>query len=112
MDIGFVSSKPRFQPEASDREHIQGQGGAHVLIRVPASKQDPPLNTIKEAAHVAAKLSKAASGTKVRVVYTQCRHVKKVAKEKPGLVRYENERTLEVDTAAPMPKCMKQLFQQ
>ncbi|MGH9552873.1 MAG: NFACT RNA binding domain-containing protein, partial [Terriglobales bacterium] len=92
--------------------HIQGQGGAHVLIRVPASKQEPPLNTIKEAAQVAARLSKAASGSKVRVVYTQCRFVKKIAKDKPGVVSYENERTLEVDTAAPMPKCMKQLFQQ
>lgn len=91
--------------------HILGQGGAHVLIRVPASKQDPPLNTIKEAAQIAARLSKAAAGTKVRVVYTQCKFVRKVAKEKPGVVRYENEKTLEVDTGAPMPKCMKQLFQ-
>jgi len=92
--------------------HIQGQGGAHVLIRVPASKQDPPMTTLKEAAQVAARMSKAASGTKVRVVYTQCRYVKKIAKDKPGLVRYENERTLEVDTGGPMPTCMKQLFQQ
>jgi predicted ribosome quality control (RQC) complex YloA/Tae2 family protein len=89
--------------------HILGQSGAHVLIRVPASKQEPPLNTIKEAAQVAARLSKATSG-KVRVVYTQCKHVKKISKEKPGVVRYENEKTIDIDTAAPMPKCMKQLF--
>jgi hypothetical protein len=38
--------------------------------------------------------------------------VKKVSKEKPGVVRYENERTIEIDTGVPMPKCMKQLFQQ
>ncbi|HEY9778462.1 MAG TPA: NFACT RNA binding domain-containing protein [Planktothrix sp.] len=92
--------------------HIQGQGGAHVLIRVPASKQEPPLNTIREAAQVAARLSKAAAGSKQRVVYTQCKYVKKVSKEKPGVVRYENERTIEIDTGVPMPKCMKQLFQQ
>jgi predicted ribosome quality control (RQC) complex YloA/Tae2 family protein len=90
--------------------HVLGQGGAHVLIRVPASKQEPPLNTIKEAAQVAARLSKASTGSKVRVVYTQCKHVKKLGKDKPGLVRYENERTLEIDTSAPMPKCMKTLF--
>lgn len=90
--------------------HVLGQGGAHVLIRVPASKQDPPLTTIKEAAQVAARLSKAATGSKVRVVYTQCKHVKKLGKDKPGLVRYENEKTLEIDTSAPMPKCMKTLF--
>ena len=92
--------------------HIQGQGGAHVLVRVPASKQDPPMTTLKEAATVAAKLSKASTGSKVRVVYTQCRYVKKIPNEKPGMVRYENERTIEIDTAAPMPQCMKQLFQQ
>jgi len=90
--------------------HILGQGGAHVLIRVPASKQEPPLNTIKEAAQAAARLSKAASGAKVRVVYTQCKNVKKISKENPGVVRYENEKTIEIDTAAPMPKCMRQLF--
>ena len=90
--------------------HILGQGGAHVLIKVPASKQEPPPTTIKEAAQAAARLSKAAPGSKVRVVYTQCKHVKKVAQDKPGLVRYENERTVEVDTAQPMPHCMKQLF--
>ncbi|HEY9711970.1 MAG TPA: NFACT RNA binding domain-containing protein [Chroococcales cyanobacterium] len=90
--------------------HILGQGGAHVLIKVPASKKDPPLTTIKEAAQIAARLSKAAPGSKPRVVYTQCKYVKKIAKDKPGLVRYENEKTLEVDTSQPMPKCMKQLF--
>lgn len=90
--------------------HVLGQGGAHVLIRVPASKQEPPLNTIKEAAQVAARLSKASTGSKVRVVYTQCKHVKKLGKDKPGLVRYENEKTLEIDTSEPMPKCMKTLF--
>lgn len=91
--------------------HILGSGGAHVLIRVPASKQEPPLTTLKEAAQIAARLSKGGtSGTRVRVVYTQVKHVKKLGKDKPGQVRYENEKTLEVDTAAPMPKCMKQLF--
>lgn len=90
--------------------HVLGQGGAHVLIKVPASKQEPPLNTIKEAAQVAARLSKASTGSKVRVVYTQCKHVKKLGKDKPGLVRYENEKTLEIDTSTPMPKCMRSLF--
>ncbi len=91
--------------------HILGSGGAHVLIRVPASKQEPPLTTLKEAAQIAARLSKGGtSGSKVRVVYTQVKHVKKLGKDKPGQVRYENEKTLEVDTSAPMPKCMKQLF--
>ena len=90
--------------------HILGQGGAHVLIRVPASKQDPPMNTLKEAALLAARMSKAGPGTKARVVYTQVKFVKKLAKDKPGLVRYENEKTLEVDTSQPVPQFMKHVF--
>ena len=90
--------------------HVLGQGGAHVLIKVPASKQNPPLTTLTEAAEVAARMSKATSGAKVRVVYTQCRYVKKLANEKPGVVRYENEKTLEVDTSQPIPLFMRTLF--
>lgn len=90
--------------------HVLGQGGAHVLIRVPSNKQEPPKTTIMEAAHVAARLSKAGTGAKVRVIYTQCKFVHKSDPNKPGLVRYENEKTVEVDTAKPMPKMMKKLF--
>lgn len=90
--------------------HVLGQGGAHVLIRVPSSKQEPPKTTLIEAAHIAARLSKAAMGSKVRVVYTQCKYVKQASQKKPGLVAYENEKTIEIDTARPMPKLMKRLF--
>jgi predicted ribosome quality control (RQC) complex YloA/Tae2 family protein len=90
--------------------HILGQGGAHVLIRVPASKQDPPMTTLKEAALLAARMSKISLGAKVRVVYTQVRFVKKIAADKPGLVRYEKEKTIEVDTSQPVPEYMKHVF--
>lgn len=90
--------------------HILGQSGAHVLIKVPSTKQEPPLTTIKEAAQVAARLSKVAIGAKVRVVYTQCKYVRKASKDKTGVVRYENEKTLEIDTGQPMPRLMRQLF--
>lgn len=90
--------------------HVLGQGGAHVLIRVPSNKQEPPKATILEAAQIAARFSKAGSGAKVRVVYTQIKHVKKVDAGGPGLVRYEHEKTVEIDTAQPMPKLMKTLF--
>jgi predicted ribosome quality control (RQC) complex YloA/Tae2 family protein len=90
--------------------HVLGQGGAHVLVRVPSNKQEPPKTTILEAAQIAARLSKAGSGAKVRVVYTQIKHVKKIDGNTPGLVRYEHEKTVEIDTAQPMPKMMKNLF--
>lgn len=89
--------------------HVQGQEGAHVLIKVP-NKQDPPATTLKEAGQLAARFSRVTLGAKVRVVYTHCKYVRKIAKDKPGLVRYENEKTLEVDTAAPMPPSLRKLF--
>jgi predicted ribosome quality control (RQC) complex YloA/Tae2 family protein len=90
--------------------HVLGQGGSHVLIKVPSTKQDPPMRTMQEAGQAAARLSKAAAGGKVQVIYTQCRYVRKLAKGKPGLVRYENEKMLEVDTAKPMPESLRRLF--
>jgi predicted ribosome quality control (RQC) complex YloA/Tae2 family protein len=90
--------------------HILGQSGAHVLIRVPNNKQEPPLTTIREAAQIAARFSKTPPNTKVRVVYTQCRYVKKVASGKPGVVRYENEKTIEVDTTTGMPEAVKKVL--
>jgi predicted ribosome quality control (RQC) complex YloA/Tae2 family protein len=89
--------------------HVQGQEGAHVLIKNP-NKQDPPGSTLKEAAQLAARFSRVSLGAKVRVVYTHVKYVKKLGKDKPGMVRYENERTLEVDTGAPMPPALRKLF--
>ena len=89
--------------------HVQGQEGAHVLIKNP-NKQDPPLSTVREAAQVAARFSKVSLGSKVRVIYTHCKYVRKLGKDKPGMVRYENEKTIEVDTAAPMPASLRRLF--
>jgi predicted ribosome quality control (RQC) complex YloA/Tae2 family protein len=88
--------------------HILGQSGAHVLVKVTSSKHEPPLATLKEAAQVAARFSKTPPNSKVRVVYTQCKNLRKAGSSKPGVVRYENEKTLEVDTADLLPKFMKQ----
>ncbi|MDX2107475.1 MAG: NFACT RNA binding domain-containing protein [Candidatus Melainabacteria bacterium] len=92
--------------------HVLGQSGAHVLIRVPSTKQDPPKSTLQEAAQIAARLSRVPAGAKVTVVYTQCRYVKSLDKNKIGQVRYENEKTLLVDTSVAMPDLIKRLYSQ
>ncbi len=92
--------------------HVLGQSGAHVLIRVPSTKQDPPKSTLLEAAQIAARLSRVPAGAKVTVVYTQCRYVKSLDKNKIGQVRYENEKTLLVDTSVAMPDLIKRLYSQ
>ncbi|PWU00734.1 MAG: hypothetical protein C5B53_03650 [Candidatus Melainabacteria bacterium] len=90
--------------------HVLGHSGSHVLIKTPGSKNEPPQTTIREAAQLAARFSKVTGGAKVRVVYTEVRFVKRAANGKSGMVNYENEKTIEVDTAHPLPKIFKQLF--
>lgn len=85
--------------------HVLGAPGSHVLIRLPSNKQDPPANTLKEAAFAAAYFSKAKTSGITRVTYTQIRHVKKLGP--PGVVSYEKEKTVEVDLAAKMPQALK-----
>ena len=89
--------------------HAQGLEGAHVLIKLP-DKKDPPLTTLKEAAQIAARFARAGLGGRVKVAYTYGKHVRKLGRDKPGLVRYENEKVLEVDTASPMPASVRRLF--
>jgi len=89
--------------------HILGQSGAHVVVKVPSAKREPPLSTVKEAALTAARFSKTAPGTKVRIVYTHCRNIKKAGSSKPGVVRYENEKTLEVDTSDSLVACKEKV---
>lgn len=89
--------------------HAQGLEGAHVLIKTQ-NKKEPPATTLKEAAQVAARFARTGLGGKVKVVYTFGKYVRKLGRDKPGQVRYENEKTIEVDTAAPMPPSLRRLF--
>ncbi len=89
--------------------HAQGLEGAHVVIKTQ-NKKEPPATTLKEAAQVAARFARAGLGGKIKVVYTFGKYVRKLGRDKPGLVRYENEKTIEVDTTAPMPQSLRRLF--
>lgn len=91
--------------------HVLGQSGSHVLIKALSTKNEPPMTTIMEAAQIAAYFSKAKPTTtaKVRVVYTQCRFVKKIGASKSGVVTYEREKTIEVNINSSSPKLITQL---
>lgn len=91
--------------------HLSGQSGAHVILKVPSASKKPTPKAVAQAAEACARFSKAASG-KMRVMYTQCRYVHKIAGDKPGLVHYENEKTIEVDLAKPAPKFIVRAFAQ
>lgn len=72
--------------------HTQIIPGSHVLVR--GAGGDLPERTRDEAAMLAAWFSQARASSKVPVVFTKKRFVKKPAGAKPGMVIYEQERTL------------------
>lgn len=72
--------------------HVKNFPGAHVIIR----GHNPSLETLTEAALLAAYYSKARSSSQVAVDYTQVKHVKKIAGAKLGEVNYEHQKTIYV----------------
>lgn len=71
--------------------HTQNIPGSHVLVRADG---DLPERTREEAAMLAAYFSQARESSKVPVIYTQRRFLKKPTGAKPGFVLYEREKTL------------------
>lgn len=74
--------------------HTKNIPGSHTVILTEGV--EPPESTLRQAAVLAATHSKAAASAQVPVDYTQIRHVKKPAGAKPGMVIYENNRTVYV----------------
>ncbi|SHF50159.1 Rqc2 family fibronectin-binding protein [Ornithinibacillus halophilus] len=70
--------------------HTKDIPGSHVVIR----EKDPSVETILEAAQLAAYYSKSSQSSSVPVDYTKIRHVKKPNGAKPGFVTYENQKTI------------------
>lgn len=75
--------------------HAQKIPGSHVIVRLPPGT-DVPEATLREAALLAAYHSKARGSGQVPVDYALRKHVRKPAGARPGMVIYENQRTLYV----------------
>ncbi|QTA37418.1 NFACT family protein [Thermosipho ferrireducens] len=74
--------------------HAHEIPGAHVLIKTGGQKLDD--DTLLFAASLAAGYSKGKDSAKVPVDYTKAKYVKKIKGLKPGMVFYENYKTLMV----------------
>lgn len=74
--------------------HTKVIPGSHTVILTEGV--EPPETTLRQAAVLAATHSRAAASSQVPVDYTQIRHVKKPAGAKPGMVIYEQNRTVYV----------------
>ncbi len=75
--------------------HTKNIPGSHVIIK--CAGKELPEQTLLEAAKVAASFSKAKNSSKVPVDYTVRKNVKKPRGAKPGMVIYEQNKTLYVD---------------
>lgn len=81
--------------------HAADYPGAHVVVRNPRRMGEPPPRTLEEAAALAAWFSKARGSTKVRVHYTQRRHVRRPRGAPPGQVLLKRFRSLDVRPRPP-----------
>ncbi|MDR0671788.1 MAG: NFACT family protein [Oscillospiraceae bacterium] len=84
--------------------HAQKIPGSHVVIRLDGARPDDV--TLAEAAVIAATLSRAAGASKVPVDYTRVSRVKKPPGAKPGMVIYDDYKTLVV---RPDKECLRRL---
>lgn len=74
--------------------HARGIPGAHVVVRLPHPGAEAGPDTIHDAAVLAAYYSQARNGANVPVDWVPVKRVKKIPGQKPGMVRYEGQRTL------------------
>ncbi len=84
--------------------HVKNIPGSHVIIK--CEKNDVNEKTLKEAANICAFYSKAFESSNVAVDYTKRKFVKKTSGAKPGMVIYENYKTI---FASPNQKLIEEL---
>ncbi len=87
--------------------HTKEIPGSHVIIKTKGKQLDD--TTLGEAANLAAFYSKAKNGSKVPVDYTIRKNVRKPNGSKPGMVIYENNKTVYIDPSEEEIKKLKKL---
>lgn len=75
--------------------HVKDHPGSHVIVR----NASPPYKTLEEAALLAAYHSRGKNSANVAVDYTKVKNVRKPKGAKPGMVIYDNHKTLYVTPA-------------
>jgi len=91
--------------------HAKNIQGSHIIIKNKGIKQSPPLDTLIQAANLAAYFSKAKKDNKVLVDYTLKKHVKKPKNAKPGMVIYSQEKSLWIKIDSEEIRSMKKVSQ-
>jgi len=91
--------------------HAKNIQGSHIIIKNKGSKQSLPLDTLIQAANLAAFFSKAKKDNKVLVDYTFKKYVKKPKNAKPGMVIYSQEKGLWIKIDAEEIRSMEKVSQ-
>jgi len=91
--------------------HAKNIQGSHIIIKNKGSKQSLPLDTLIQAANLAAYFSKAKKDNKVLVDYTFKKHLKKPKNAKPGIVIYSQEKGLWIKIDSEEIRNMKKVSQ-
>lgn len=81
--------------------HAHGASGSHVVLKAPDPKSEPDRSIILAAAALAALHSRARHASKVPVIYTEKRHVRKPRGAKPGLAAVTHEKSVMVKPGEP-----------
>ncbi|MGI5901262.1 MAG: Rqc2 family fibronectin-binding protein [Desulfitobacteriia bacterium] len=74
--------------------HVKDIPGAHVIVPLNREEEFPDEQTLLEAAALAAYFSPARYSSNIPVDYTRAKYVKKPRGAKPGMVIYEQNKTL------------------
>ncbi|MFQ5745460.1 MAG: NFACT RNA binding domain-containing protein, partial [Acidobacteriota bacterium] len=80
--------------------HAEGPG-AHVIIRNPGRCQEPPVDSLRQAAALAAYFSFAREATKVNVRWTQVRHLRRPRAGARGQVIVKRAQTVLAEPLSP-----------
>lgn len=78
--------------------HVKNAPGSHTIIRTLGN--EPSISVIEKAASLAAFYSKLKNSSRVEVDYTSVKNVKKIPGAKPGMVIYDNFKTIYIE---PVP---------
>lgn len=81
--------------------HARGVPGSHVILRMNAQRERPPIHILETAASYAAWFSKARGSSVVPVMYTRRKLVTKPRKSPPGVVHVLKEEVLLVPPVCP-----------
>ena len=89
--------------------HAKNMPGSHVIVDFEG---EPPEQTLREAANLAAFYSQSRSSAGVPVDYTPRKYVKKPSGARPGMVIYSTNRTLYVTPDTAMIQQLRERVEQ